>query len=150
MTARLVLGAADQEDLEVISAQVQDAIVVVGHMAYECERRRFALLLNRYIWERAGEKRRGLRVQAGLHFDGVLNVQTRNLKRQPRDALLNLLSVSFERASEDSGDPRGAVTLTFAGDAAIRLEVECLDAHLRDIGAPWKARSRPAHTVEET
>lgn len=150
MTARLVLGAADQEDLEVISAQVQDAIVAVGHMTYERERNRFTLLLNRYVWEQAAEKRHGLRVQAGLHFDGVLNVQSRNLRRQPRDALLNLLSLSFEPGSGEDGDPRGAVILTFSGDAAVRLEVECLDAHLRDIGTPWKARARPSHTVEET
>lgn len=150
MTARLVLGAADQEDLEVISAQTQDAIVAVGHMAYERRRNRFTLLLNRYMWEREAGEGRGLRVQAGLHFDGVLQVQSRNLRRQPRDALLNLLSVSFEPASREDGDPRGTVILTFSGDAAVRLDVECVDAHLRDIGTPWKAHARPAHQAQET
>lgn len=149
MTARLVLGAVDQEDLEVISAHAQDALVPAGHMAWDRRRGRFALLLNRFVWERKPARGRGLRVQAGLHFDGVLGVRTRNLRRQSRDTLLNLLSISFEPASQDRDDPRGAVVLTFSDDVAVRLEVECLDAHLRDIGEPWRARARPTHPMEE-
>jgi len=149
MTARLVLGAVDPEDLEVISTHVQDAIVAAGHMAWERNRNRFALLLNRYIWEETPAKGPGLRVQAGLHFDAVRNVQTRNIQNLPRDSLLNLLSLEFEPAAEGE-DPGGTVILTFSEDAAVRLDVECLDAHLRDIGAPWKARARPFHPVEES
>ncbi|MFP3942687.1 MAG: DUF2948 family protein [Alphaproteobacteria bacterium] len=148
MTARLVLGAVDQEDLEVLSAHVQDAIVAAGHMTWEPGRGRFVLLLNRYVWENRPDGGRGRRVQAGLHFDGVRKVRTRNLRGKPRDVLLNLLSIGFEPAPE--GDPGGAVVLTFSGGAAVRLDVECLDAHLRDIGKSWKARARPSHPLEET
>lgn len=148
MTARLVLGAVDQEDLEVLSAQVQDAIVAIGHMTWERKRRRFALLLNRYVWEDQPARGRGRRVQAGLHFDGVRKVRTLNLGDKPRDSLLNLLAVNFEPAGD--GDPGGTVILTFSGGAAVKLDVECLDAHLRDIGKPWKARARPSHPVHET
>ena len=150
MNARLVLGAVDPEDLEVLSAHVQDAIVAAGHMAFERGRGRFALLLNRYLWEEQPSRGHARRVQAGLHFDGVKNVQTRNLQGKPRDALLNLLSLRFEPAAESGRDPGGAVVLTFSGDAAVRLDVECLDAHLRDIGEPWRARARPSHPLEET
>ena len=148
MTARLVLGAVDQEDLEVLSAHIQDAIVAAGHMTWERKRRRFVLLLNRYLWEEQAARGRGQRVQAGLHFDGVRRVRTRNLQGKPRDSLLNLLAVSFEPAPD--GDPGGSVLLTFSGGAAVKLDVECLDAQLRDIGKPWKARARPSHPVHET
>ncbi len=148
MTARLVLGAVDQEDLDVVSAHIQDAIVAAGHMTWERKHRRFALLLNRYIWGDRPAQGRGRRVQAGLHFDGVRNVRTLNLRGKPRDSLLNLLSVSFEPSAP--GDPDGTVTLTFSGGAAVKLDVECLDAHLRDIGKPWKARARPSHPVHGT
>lgn len=148
MTARLVLGAVDQEDLEVLSAHVQDAIVAAGHMTWERRRGRFVLLLNRYLWEEQPAGGSGRRVQAGLHFDCVRKVQTRNLHNRPRKALLNLLSIGFEPAAD--GAPGGEVLMTFSDGAAVRLEVECLDAQLRDIGEPWKARARPFHPLDET
>ncbi|HZA01678.1 MAG TPA: DUF2948 family protein, partial [Hyphomicrobiaceae bacterium] len=60
---------------------------------------------------------------------------------EAKQDVLELLAIQFE----ETDAPAGAVTLVFAGGGAIRLEVECIEAELRDLGAAWKARCKPEH-----
>ena len=140
-----ILAAVDGEDLQVISARLQDAVARLGDLVYLPKQRRFAALFNRFKWESG--QRVNLRVRAGLHFDGVLSVKSRNLKRGAPDAVISLLAVRFAPKAED--EPSGTVELVFAGGGAIMLEVECLDAGLADVGGDWAARGRPEHENEE-
>jgi hypothetical protein len=140
-----VLAALDAEDLQVISARLQDAVARLGDLVYLPKKRRFAALFNRFKWESG--KRGNLRVRAGLHFEGVLSVKSRNLKRGAPDAVVSLLAVRFAPKAQD--DPSGTVELVFAGGGAIMLEVECLDAGLADVSGDWAARGRPEHESEE-
>ncbi len=140
-----VLAAVDAEDLQVISARLQDAVARLGDLAYLPKQRRFAGVFNRFKWESG--KRGNLRVRSGLHFDGVLSVKSQNLKRGAPDAIVELLTIRYERKSAE--DPSGTVELVFAGGGAIVLDVECLDAGLADMGGEWAARGRPAHETEE-
>ena len=152
MTA-LRLRAVDAMDLSVLAAHLQDAIAQVGDMAYQPQKRRFAVLLNRFMWEDVeDDKRPGAkpddghyrRVRSALHFDGVQRVQTQGLKLGAKEAVAELLTLAFESKSE----PAGIITMTFAGGGAIKLEVECLDAWLTDLSAPWPTPHRPGHGVE--
>lgn len=144
MTTGPVLAAQDAEDLEVISACLQDAVAKVGDLKYLPKTRRFAAVVNRFQWENG--KRGDLRVRSGLHFDGVLSVKSKNIKMGAPEAVLSLLTVRFTPNTED--DPAGTVELTFSGGGAIQLEVECLDAALADLTGPWAARGRPNHAEE--
>lgn len=138
--AALHLLALDNEDLEIISAHLQDAIVRIGDMAYVPAQRRFALVASRFDWAAATDGAMRRRA-AGLHFDSVLKVQRMGFEQAEQDAVLNLLSIAFE-----AGDaPGGNITLLFSAGAAIRLDVECIDAQMNDIGAGWRARRRPQH-----
>lgn len=139
-----ILVAQDAEDLEVISARLQDAVARMRDLAYLPKQRRFAAMFNRFKWE-SGRKG-DLRVRAGLHFNGVISVKSRNMKRGAPDAVVELLTVRFTPKAPD--DPAGSVELVFAGDGAILLEVECLDAGLQDVSSDWAARGRPAHEDE--
>lgn len=147
----LKLIALDAEDLEVISAHLQDAVMRVGDMTYLPREHRFALVLNRFNWEQALERtprRRHLsfeRRRSGLHFDRVRKVKTRKLDRKARDAVLELLAIRFE----ENEPPAGLIELVFAGGGTIRLDVECIEAALRDLGASWSTEARPAHTLDE-
>lgn len=147
MTAtELTLAAADAEDLEIISARLQDAVAQVKDLVWLPKSRRFAALFNRFKWETAEERRgRGdnLRVRAGLFFDAVLSVKSFRLKRGDPDAVLSLLAITFTPKSAD--DPAGIVELVFAGGGAIKLDVECIDAGLSDVSGDWAARGRPMH-----
>ncbi len=136
------LAAQDAEDLEVISARLQDAVAQLKELAYLPKKRRFAALFNRFKWE---DNRRGanVRVRSLLHFDGVLSVQSKGLKHGAPDAVVSLLAIRFTPRGGD--DPAGTVELVFAGGGAMKLEVECLDAGLSDVGRDWAARGRPDH-----
>ncbi len=139
----LKLVALDEQDLQIISAHSQDAVLKVGDMQVDARGKRFVIEMNRFVWEK---KRRffkpvGERRRAVLHFDRVLSVKVAGIDRSKAEDVLNLLAISFEAGEA----PSGTVVLTFSGGAAIRLEVECIEAQLADLGAAWETPSRPSH-----
>lgn len=143
----LKLIALDADDLRVLSCHLQDAVIRVGDMAYLRQDMRFAAIANRFDWE-AAAKDDGAdyqRRRTGLRFERVKSARVQGFDLQHKETVLALLAVTFEPAEE----PSGAVTLHFAGDAAVRLEVECIEAELRDLGAAWRARTRPVHASDE-
>lgn len=137
----LNLGAEDADDLKVISALVQDAVLPANEMQWRAKERRFALLLNRFRWEDGGK--RPERVQSVLTIDEVTGVSSQGIDRKDKDMILSLLSVDFE-AGEDG---TGHILLTLAGDGVIRLSVEALGASLKDVTRPYLApsKSTPQH-----
>lgn len=140
----LRLIAEDAVDLKIVSAALQDAVAQVGDIRFDPKARRLDLLLNRFRWEDVRGKTGGERVRAALQLAGVLTVQAKRLRREPKDAVVSLLSIDFH-----PGDaPAGVVTLAFAGGGELRCEVECVDAMLADVSAPWPTRRRPAHETE--
>ncbi len=96
----LRVAAIDEEDLAVVSAYVQDSVLKVGDMIYLPAEHRFALAMNRFIWEKAidGKRPDYERRRAALTFDRVLKVQTAGIDRDRPDAVLNFsLSASPSR-----------------------------------------------------
>ncbi len=82
-------------------------------------------------------------MRAALQLGGVLSLKTRRLKREPKDAVVELLAVDFK-----PGDaPGGELTLSFAGGADLLAQVECLDAVLADISSPWPTSRAPRHEL---
>jgi hypothetical protein len=140
----LRLFTEEVEDLKIIAAAVQDAVVKAGNLKYEQKHRRFGLELNRYRWETAPTRKGepGERVRALLAFDGVLSVKTRAITKADPELILSLLSVEF---TPDAEPPGGKVTLLFAGDGEIVLTVEALDASLIDSDYVWPTRHVPSH-----
>ena len=136
------LAAADTEDLEMLSARLQDAAGKLKDFAWLPRQRRFACVVNRYRWEEA-KGARGSRVRAGLKFDGVLDVKSQNIKRGAPDAVVSLLAIKYTGNAEQ--DPGGIIELVLAGGGTIRLTVECIDAELSDLTGPWEASARPSH-----
>ena len=141
MSKSLKLAAADAEDLELLSARMQDAAAKLKDFAWLPKQRRFVGLFNRFRWEDG--KGTGTRVRAALRFDGVSKVQSAHVKQGAPDAVVSLLAVRFTPKAD--GDPAGVIELVLAGGGAIRLDVECIDAELADLTGPWAARARPDH-----
>lgn len=141
-TRPINLVARDVEDLAVLSALVQDAVLTAGDMRYVKSKRRFALLINRFRWE-DGAARAPERVRSLLIFDDVTVVQGQGVDRKDPDLVLSLLSLAF--APGDDG--AGVVTLNFAGDGALALAVEALEVSLKDVTRPYLAPSKltPRH-----
>jgi hypothetical protein len=139
----LKLLALDDEDLQVLSSHLQDAVVRVGDMVYLPSQKRFAAILNRFDWESASEKgaKEYRRRRTALRFDRVLRAQHKDLRPNVPDRVLELLAIQFE-----PGDtPSGKITLLFSGDVTIQLDVECVEAEMRDLGPVWSTRHKPEH-----
>jgi hypothetical protein len=137
--SRLRLAASDAEDLDVLSARLQDAVFKLKDARWQPRQRRFAVVVNRLRWEEGGKTR----VRAGLHFNGVLKVQSSMVKLGAGEAVVSILALRF--AANGSEDPGGVIEVVLAGGGTIRLTVECIEAELADMTAPWAARATPDH-----
>ncbi|MFA5955376.1 DUF2948 family protein [Hyphomicrobium sp.] len=149
----LKLIAFDTEDLEVVSAHLQDAVLRVGEMTYLPKEKRFVAIANRFDWANALDgaqtpKRGGdagyERRRAGVRFERVNSAKMQGFDFADKRAALALLAVTFEPTG-GTDSPEGNVTLTFSGGAAIRLGVECIEIELKDLGAAWAAKRSPEH-----
>jgi hypothetical protein len=139
----LKLAALDEEDLAVISAHVQDAVMKVDNLAYLQTAKQFVLTMNRFAWEKGprGWLNTGERHQSVLAFGRVLSARTHGIDPRKKDEVLSLLAIRFLPGEP----PSGTLELVFSGDATIRLDVECIECRLADTGGVWRAVSRPTH-----
>ena len=138
----LKLFALDRDDLEVVSTHLQDAVVQVADIHWRPNEKRLLMLLDRFDWEEAQcANPQYHRRRTALRFDRVEACRCRNICCKDKATVLNLLAVDFAETTA----PAGVVTLTFSGDMALRLEVECLEAELADLGPVWETTVRPAH-----
>lgn len=160
----LKLRAVSSVDLALISGLLQDALVLGADMTYNSEERRFVAVVNRFCWEQdqaleasdaqdqtgtspdtssstlSSTPRVYHRTHAGLVFDRVRAVQSKNIDLKDASNLLNLLSVHALN---------GQVELLFSGAATIRLKCTSILAHLKDLGEPWPTQWRPHHGYDE-
>jgi hypothetical protein len=137
----LKLSAVDADDLQVISAAVQDSLVAVRDCVFFTAEKRFVLLLNRFRWEADSTvETHYTRTHSALVFNEVNAVHHHRIPTRNPDRVLALLSAAQE------GD--GSVMLRFAADRSIRLEIARLACHLGDVGEPWPTPWKPAHPAE--
>ena len=136
----------DEEDLEVVSTHLQDAVAKVSDVRWRPQEKRLVVALNRFDWEEAQSGSPEYhRRRAALRFERVLSCKCRGLDPAGGDAVLNLLAVEFS----ETDAPSGVVTISFSGGATLRLEVECLEAELADLGASWATAACPVHALAE-
>jgi hypothetical protein len=141
----LKLVALDRDDMEVVSAHLQYAVVKAADIHWRPGENRVVVGLNRFDWEAAHcTAPQFRRRRAALRFDRVSACRCRNLDAVHKDQVLNLLAVEFEPTDQ----PGGVVTFTFSGDGALRLEVECLEVELADLGPCWGTDCCPEHVVD--
>ena len=133
----LRLVALDPDDLAVISAHLQDALLRVGDIIYLPKERRFVVQTRRFDWEANTPQRR----LTCMHFEHVTGVRVRGVDQADKDAVLNLLAISFDERDA----PSGTATLIFAEGGAIQVDLECIEMQMKDIGPVWTAESRPSH-----
>jgi hypothetical protein len=153
MDEELKLVALDKDDIEIVSAHVQDALVKVADILWRPQQHRFVMALDRFDWMSAvdveGFKANGpdyRRRRTALRFERVISCKCRGLDQNSKETALNLLAVEFAEGAA----PAGTVTLTFSGGGAIRLDVECLEAELVDLGEVFAAKTCPDHFAGRT
>lgn len=137
----LKLVAFDKDDIEIISTHLQDAILQAADILWRPKEKRLVLACNRFDWEGSQEAGEFRRRRAVLRFERVNRMQARKLSPADGDRILDLLAIEFRPDSP----PGGTVIMTFSGGAALRLEVECLECELLDLGPTWTTATRPDH-----
>jgi hypothetical protein len=129
---QLKLIALDADDLSVISAHVQDARVQASDIVWRQDEKRLVVGMSRLDWEQTlcgGTEPR--RMIAALRFDRVLACKSRNIDLEAPEAVLELVGIEFHPADA----PGGSALLLFSHGGALRLDVECLECELTDLGA---------------
>ena len=143
---QLKLAALDEEDLSVISAQVQDAVLKVGDIRYYPSDRYLVLVMNRFAWDgdSSGARASNERRRSALSFARAERPRAQNIRQDAKDAVLSLLAINFVAVEE----PAGRIDLVFAGGGTLSFDVECIEAQLADLGAAWATEHRPSHETD--
>ena len=140
------IAAFDSDDLEVISAHLQDGIVRIGDINFNAKTRQFVFVANRFAWEETEQEtsdaKKGIRKRTGVMFGDVLGVKSHKIKQGVADAVINLLAVEFEAGDEP---PAGMIKLLFSGGGIIELDVECIEVVMEDLGPRWETENIPTH-----
>jgi len=140
----LKLIALDEEDLQILSAHLQDSVLKVSDIDYLAADKKLVLGVNRFVWELAadGKRHRSFeRRRTALHFGQVASVKATGIDRRHKDDILSLLAIHFIV----SDAPSGIIELTFAAGKALRLEVEAIEAQMADLGPAWETQFKPEH-----
>ncbi|MEM5584558.1 MULTISPECIES: DUF2948 family protein [Alphaproteobacteria] len=143
---QLKLAALDQEDLQVLSAHLQDAVLTVADIRYLPKEKKAVFVVNRFVWDKEADKRskEHERRRSALAFAQVTAMKAQGINQKARGAVHELLAVTFEPGE----DPSGKILLAFAGGASLELEVECIEAQLADLGAAWSTPNLPRHDLD--
>ena len=141
----LKLLASSEEDLKVISAHLQDAIVSVLDIASLKKNRIFLMQLNRFMWEdvEKGVFRKNKRIRTILKFDNVIEVNSKNISQKSKDKFLDFLAIESNQMPDNNYEMK----LIFSGDSIIRVVAEVIEVALDDQGEPWDSKNKPKHKV---
>ena len=139
----LKLIAKTEEDLKVISAHLQDAIVLISDIASLEKNKIFLIQLNRFMWEdvEKGVFRKNKRVRTILKFENVLEVNSKNINQSKKDKFLDFLAIE----SSIMPDNNYEMKITFAGDSIVKLVSEAIEVTLDDQGEAWDTKNKPKH-----
>ncbi|WP_108879804.1 DUF2948 family protein [Anderseniella sp. Alg231-50] len=140
-TPAIKIAALDDEDLAVISAHLQDAVMPVGDLRWMKATGKLAIVANRYVHfgNKGGSGERRL---CGVQISRVRRVSSRNIMMNDKTAIVSLLAMTFIPGADA---PEGTIELSFAGGGAVRIEVECIEVAMADLSEAWPARARPDH-----
>jgi hypothetical protein len=150
MSDFLKLLALDADDLLVVSAHVQDSVLLSSQIDYSPKKQLLFVPLNRFAWEAPSARRllfkKYQRRRSLLHFSRVRGIRSNLVNRSDEMEAKTLLSITFEPSVAED-DPGGHIKLDFGGGGGLILDVECIEAQLSDLGSAWTASSKPQHNL---
>ena len=141
----LKLICKNQEDLNVISAYLQDSIVTVKDMTFLKQNKTFVMIVNRFMWEdvEKGVFRQNKRVRCAVKFDDVLKVKSKNINQKNKNKPLEYLAIKFSLTVNETCE----IKIFFAGNGVITIISETIDVVMQDLGKPWNVKHIPIHKI---
>jgi len=135
----------NQEDLKVISAYLQDSIVVVKDMVFLKQNRIFVIIVNRYMWEdiEKGVFRKHKRTRCALRFGEVIEAKSKNINQKNRNKILECLAIKCRLFSDENYE----IKIFFSGDSLITIMTETIDVVVHDLGKPRNVKYVPLHKI---
>ena len=142
-TSNLKLIAKTVDDLKVISAHLQDSIVLSSEIAHLKKNRIFLMQLNRFMWEdvEKGVFRRNKRIRTILKIENVLSVISKNINQKKKDFFLDFLTIETKQMTDKTYE----MNLIFSGNSIIKINAEVIEVFLDDQGLPWESKNKPTH-----
>ena len=139
----LKLIARTVEDLRVVSAHLQDAIVNINDIANLKKNKILLLQLNRFMWEdiEKGLLRKNKRIRTILKFENVIKVESRNINLALKDKFLDFLTIETNQMTDNNYEMK----ILFAGDSILKVTAEVIEVTLDDQGEAWDTKNKPKH-----
>ena len=141
----LKLLGKNQEDLKVISAYLQDSILIVKDMVFLKQNRTFVMIVNRFMWEDAekGVFRQNKRIRCAVKFEEVIKVESKNINQKNKNKPLECLAIKCSSIFDETYK----IKIFFAGDSIITLVSEVIEVALHDLDKPWNVKHIPIHKI---
>ena len=141
----LRLIGKNEEDLKVISAYLQDSVVVIRDIVFLKKNRTFIMIVNRFMWEdtERGVFRKSKRIRCAVKFDEITKVESKNINQKNKNKPLECLAIECNAVLNNIYKTK----IFFAGDGIITITAESIDVTLHDIGKPWNVKHTPIHKI---
>ena len=142
----LKLIGKNEEDLKIISAYLQDSVVIIKDIVFLKKNRTFVMILNRFMWEdvEKGVFRQNKRVRCALKFEEVTKVQSKNINQKNKNKPLEYLAIKSSLISDNIFK----IKIFFSGGGIITIISEVIEVTMSDLGKPRNVKYFPAHKLE--
>ena len=141
----LQLIGKNEEDLKIISAYLQDSVVITKNILFLKKNRTFIMILNRFMWEDAerGVFRQNKRIRCAIKFEEVIKVRSKNINQKNDDKPLEYLAIKSSLIS----DSLFKIKIFFSGGGIITITSEVIEVLMNDLGKPWNVKYFPLHQI---
>ena len=141
----LKLLGKNQEDLKIISAYLQDSILIIRDIVFLKQNRTFIMIVNRFMWEdvEKGVFRQNKRIRCALKFEEVINVKSKNINQKNKNKPLECLAAKCSSIFDETYK----IKIFFAGGSIITIISEVIEVTLHDLGKPWNVKHIPIHKI---
>ena len=141
----LKLLGKNQEDLKVISAYLQDSILIVKDIVFLKQNRTFIMIVNRFMWEDVEKEviRQNKRIRCAVKFEEVIKVESKNINQKNKNKFLECLAIKCSSIFDETYK----IKIFFAGNSVITVTLEAIEVALHDLGKPWNVKHIPIHKI---
>ena len=141
----LKLLGKNQEDLKIISAYLQDSILIVKDIVFLKQNRTFIMIVNRFMWENIekGVFRQNKRIRCAVKFEEVIKVESKNIYQKNKNKPLECLAIKCSSIFEETYK----IKIFFAGNSIITIISEVIEVALHDLDKPWNVKHIPIHKI---
>ena len=141
----LKLIARTEQDINVVSAHLQDSIANISDIANLEKNKIFLMQLNRFMWEdvEKGIFRKNKRIRTILKFENVIKVHAKNINQFKNNKFLDFLTIETKQMPDNNYE----IKIVFSGDSILRIISEVIEVTLDDQGEAWDTKNMPKHKL---